>query len=269
MKDINQIESRDKGSCEIIQAKGLYKKFCKNLKYNMFYGIQDLLTAFIGLSTDRSSLRNKEFWALQDLSISIMDNEITALLGVNGSGKTTLIRILSGIYELDNGSVIYSDSIRKVASVFAIKSGLHPTLSGRENIYLKSAFYGRSRKEVDSKLDFILEFSGVSSHIDAPLGTYSSGMKTRLAMSIALSVDADVLFIDEGFSFSDPGFKQRCFDYLAEKYKQKNKALIFATHQIGKISDLADRIILLNKGEVVKSTYDIDEGLSLYLEYCK
>lgn len=262
-----KIDSKDRLS--IINVDGLYKKFSKDLKANMLYGIQDLSKAFFGMKTNSEVLRKSEFWALEGLSLDIYDNEITALLGTNGSGKTTLIRVMSGIYEMDKGSVVYNGAIKKVVSIFAIKSGLHPTLTGRENIYLKGAFYGLSKDEIGGLMDFIIEFSGVQEFIDAPLGNYSSGMKTRLAMSIALSIDADIMFIDEGFSFSDPGFKQRCFDLLINKYKRKGKALIYTTHQIGKINELCDRVILLNEGKIVSSTRDVNKGVVEYLKYCK
>lgn len=252
----------------LLKVEGIYKKFCKKLSHNMIYGMIDLSKAFFGLKINRSILRKHEFWAINNINIEFYEKEITALLGVNGSGKTSLIRMLAGIYNSDKGNITYSDSIKSVVSIFAIKSGLHPTLSGKENIYLKSAYYGVNKKEVDEKLDFIIEFAGIKDYINAPLGNYSSGMKTRLAMSIALSIDADILFVDEGFSFSDPGFKMKCFDFLKNKYQSKNKSMIFATHQLGKISQLADRVILLDSGKIILNTKDVEFGVQEYLKYC-
>lgn len=252
----------------LLSVRHLHKKFCTDLKYLMFYGFVDLSKAFFNRIEKREKLRKYEFWAVKDISLDFFENDITALVGVNGSGKTSLIRMLAGIYDTDRGDVEYASSVRSVVSIFAIKSGLHSTLSGRENIYLKSAYYGCSKKEVDDKLDFIIEFAGVGTNIDSPLGNYSSGMKTRLAMAIALSIDSDILFIDEGFSFSDPGFKLKCFDFLKSKFSQSNKTLVFATHQLGKITDLANRIVLMNKGEILLDTKDVDHGIREYLKIC-
>ncbi len=252
----------------LVRVEGVHKKFCKNLKFLMMYGIVDLTKAFFNRNGTRGILRKHEFWAVKNLTVDFRENEITALLGVNGSGKTSFIRMLAGIYDVDKGDIEYNDTVQNVVSIFAIKSGLHPTLTGRENIYLKSAYYGSSEEMIDDKMDFIIEFSGIREHIDSPFGNYSSGMKTRLAMSIALSIDAEILYIDEGFSFSDPGFKMRCFDLLKERFFQKNKTLIFATHQIGKINELANRVVLMDKGEVILDTGDIDFGLKEYLKYC-
>lgn len=253
----------------LIKVSGLHKKFCKDLKFNMLYGVKDLTAYIFNQKPNYSKLRKNEFWALENIDFNIYPNEITALLGTNGSGKTTLIRMLAGIYDMERGLAEYHPDVKKIISIFAIKSGLHPTLTGRENIYLKSAYYGLNKKEIEENLDFIISFSSISAYLDTPLGHYSSGMKTRLAMSIALSIKADVLFVDEGFSFSDPSFKIKCFDFLKKEYTQNNKALIIATHQIGKINNLVNRIILLDNGKIINSTYDIERGLKEYLDICE
>ena len=258
-------QSQENGKV-LLQVRGLHKKFCKNLRYKMFYGLKDLSGYFLGIKPNYENLRKKEFWALDDVNFDIYENQITALVGVNGSGKTTLIRMLAGIYDTERGDIIYSDEVKRVISIFAIKSGLHPTLTGRENILLKGAYYGLNKEEVEKNMDFIVSFSNLGNHMDTPLGNYSSGMKTRLSMSIALSIKGDILYIDEGFSFSDPGFKMKCFEFIRKEYTSGGKAMVIATHQIGKINNLANRIILLDSGKILDSTFDIDEGVSRYLE---
>ncbi len=245
----------------LLSVEGLYKKFTKDLKYNMYHGVTDLTRNFFGINFKSDELRTKEFWALNDVSFNIHEGEIVALLGTNGSGKTTLIRLLAGIYNLEKGAVKYDDCVKNIISVFAIKSGFYSSLSGLENVYLKCAYYGLTKEEVDERLDFIVDFSGVAEYLHAPIGKYSSGMKTRLAMSIVLSIKGDILFIDEGFSFSDPGFKQKCFDYLKKEYLQKGKSLVIATHRLDKIKDLANRIIVLNKGKIVYDGLEVADGM--------
>ncbi|MFC4634269.1 ABC transporter ATP-binding protein [Dokdonia ponticola] len=230
----------------------------------MLYGIKDLITYFFGLKPEYSSLRKKEFWALQNINFHIYENDIVILAGLNGSGKTTLTKMLAGIYETERGTIEYHTKIKKIISVFAIKSGFNPILTGRENVYLKAAYYGMSRKEIDENMDFIISFSEIGSFLDTPIGKYSSGMKTRLAMSLVLSIKSDILFIDEAFSFSDSKFKTKCFKFLKEEYSNKGRALIIATHRFTEISDLANRLIVLEKGKIINMTVDVVQGIKDY-----
>lgn len=249
----------------LIKVGGLYKKFCKDLTYNMYYGIKDLIIYFFGFKPDYSFLRKKEFWALNDINLKIYEDDIIILAGVNGSGKTTLTRMLSGIYKTEIGTIKYHKKIKKIISVFAIKSGFNPILTGRENIYLKASYYGMLCEEVEANLNFIISFSELGSFIDTPIGKYSSGMKTRLAMSLVLSIKSDILFIDEGFSFSDLIFKKKCYKFLKEEYSKRGRALIIATHRLTELSNLANRLIVLENGNIIKSTRDVNQGISDYL----
>lgn len=257
-------KSIDEGTLKpipLLKVTGLYKKFCKDLTYNMYYGIKDLISYFFGLKPKYSSLRKKEFWALNDINFHIYEDDIIILAGINGSGKTTLTRMLAGIYETERGTIEYHKRIKKIISVFAIKSGFNPILTGRENVYLKAAYYGMSRKEVEANMNFIISFSDIGAFIDTPIGKYSSGMKTRLAMSLVLSIKSDILFIDEGFSFSDSKFKTKCYKFLKEEYSKKGRALIIATHRFTEISDLANRLIILDKGKIINMTSDVVQGI--------
>jgi len=255
-------------STPLLKVAGLHKKFCKDLTYNMYYGIKDLFTYFFGLKPNYTSLRKNEFWALKDINFSIYENDITILAGNNGSGKTTLTRMLAGIYETERGTIEYNKKIKKIISVYAIKSGFNPILTGRENIYLKAAYYGMTREETEENMKFIISFSDIVPYLDTPIGKYSSGMKTRLAMSIVLSIKSDILFIDEGFTFSDTSFKEKCYEFLKEEYSKKGRALIIATHRLTEISDFANRLIVLEKGKVVNITVDVDKGIKEYMANC-
>ncbi len=253
----------------LITIKGLHKKFCKDLTYNMYYGVKDLFLYFFGLKPNYSSLRKNEFWALKDINFNIYENDITILAGINGSGKTTLTRMLAGIYETEIGNIVYNKKIKRVISVFAIKSGFNPILTGRENIYLKASYYGLTRQETEANMNFIISFSELTKFLDTPLGKYSSGMKTRLAMSIVLSIKSDILFIDEGFSFSDSSFKMKCYSFLNEQYSKKGRTLIITTHRLTEISDFANRLIVLDNGKLITDTYNIEKGIRQYLTKCE
>tara|TARA_Y100000385_G_C13041018_1_gene615264 strand:- start:225 stop:1016 length:792 start_codon:yes stop_codon:yes gene_type:complete len=248
----------------LIKVTGLYKKFCKDRISNMYYGIKDLIIYFFGLKPDYSSLRKNEFWALNDINLKIYEDDIIILAGVNGSGKTSLTRMLTGIYENERGTIKYHKKIKKVISVFAIKSGFNPILTGRENIYLKAAYYGMLRKQVEANMNFIISFSDLGSFIDTPLGKYSSGMKTRLAMSLVLSIKSDILFIDEGFSFSDSKFKIKCYRFLKEEYTKNGRALVIVSHRLMELSHLANRLIVLEKGKIINTTRDVVQGIKDY-----
>lgn len=264
-KNIMSIDEATLKPIPLIKVGGLYKKFCKDLTYNMYYGIKDLIIYFFGFKPDYSFLRKKEFWALNDINLKIYEDDIIILAGVNGSGKTTLTRMLSGIYKTEIGTIKYHKKIKKIISVFAIKSGFNPILTGRENIYLKASYYGMLCVEVEANLNFIISFSELGSFIDTPIGKYSSGMKTRLAMSLVLSIKSDILFIDEGFSFSDLIFKKKCYKFLKEEYSKRGRALIIATHRLTELSNLANRLIVLENGNIIKSTRDVNQGISDYL----
>ena len=235
----------------------------------MYYGFIELVNHTLNLGERYERLRDKEFWALKDISFDIREGDMVALLGLNGSGKTTLIRMMADIYALQKGEINYSHSGLKVISIFALKSGFHPNLTGRENLYLNGAYFGMSRKEVDDKFDFISSFSSIGSYMDTPFGKYSSGMRTRLAMSLALSIEAEILYVDEAFSFSDPSFKDKCFNLLKQRFQDSGKALVIATHRLGKIENLVNRILLIDKGKIILDTYDVQKGINSYLTICE
>jgi lipopolysaccharide transport system ATP-binding protein len=161
----------------LVDVEGVSKKFCKNLQWNLFYGTRDVVKVALGISLRSQRLRRHEFWALDDVSLQLYKEEILCILGNNGSGKTTLMRLISGIYPIDRGRIIING---KLVSLFSINVRMQPVFTGRENIYLQGGMYGMSREEIDSKINDIIEFSELESFIDAPFGTYSSGMRARL-----------------------------------------------------------------------------------------
>ena len=157
---------------------------------------------------DQSRMINdSEFWALRDLNFQISKGEVVGLIGSNGSGKSTLLKILSRITEPTEGEVKIQG---KVASLLEVGTGFHPELTGRENIYINGALLGMSRREVNAKIDEIIEFAGVSKFIDTPIKRYSSGMTARLGFAVAVHLDSEILIIDEVLAVGDANFQKSC-----------------------------------------------------------
>lgn len=251
----------------LVSAREVSKKFCKDLKYNMYYGIQDVLRQSFGLAANTGDLRKYEFWALDKVSFDLFQGEILAVIGANGSGKTTLMRLLSSIYSLDGGGIQMND-ISKVTSIFALNVGMNPLFTGLENIYLKAAMFGMSRQELKQKLDFIIEFSELQDFLHTPVGNYSSGMKARLAYSVAIATEPGLFIIDEALAVGDSLFKAKCYDHLKEYVKQPNKAVIYVTNRIQKVMAVASRVIILDGGKLIYDSENAAEALEYYINNC-
>ena len=251
----------------LLSVHGLYKKFSKDIKYNMYYGIQDLFYDSLGLSPDRLKLRSREFWALKDINFDLKAGEIVGFVGANGSGKTTLMRLISGIYPLDIGE-IKSQRRKKITAIFALRSGMQPFFTGRENIYIKGAMFGMNKTEIDAKMAFIEDFSELGEKLDRPFGNYSSGMRARLAYSIALATDPDIFIIDEALAVGDSVFKAKCFDNLKAYVKQPGKAVLFVSNNIRKVAKIATKVVILDKGEIIYKSKDVLAALNYYILNC-
>lgn len=251
----------------LVSLRDVKKKFCKNLKYNMYYGILDMLRQSIGLPAGRGPLRPHEFYALQGINLDIYAGQIIGVVGANGSGKTTLMRLISGIYPVDGGA-IEAFGIRRTTSIFALNAGMNPVFTGLENIYLKGAMFGMSKAEIDSKLDFIIGFSELEEFLGMPVGNYSSGMKARLAYSVAIATEPDLFIIDEALAVGDTVFKAKCYEHLQAYVKEKPRGVIYVTNRISKVMAIADRLVVMNKGTIQKDTMDIQVGLEYYIDVC-
>ncbi|MEM6396379.1 MAG: ABC transporter ATP-binding protein [Bacteroidota bacterium] len=268
----------------LLQVRGLGKKFSQDIKYNMYYGLLDLLGlgpkvssdpasrssrshARIGISGRDSDLRKYEFWALQQIDFDLHAGDILGVVGMNGSGKTTLMRLLAGIYTTDYGSIQVKPGIRTTA-IFALRSGMQMLFSGRENIYIKGAMYGMSREEIDAKMEFIEDFSELGKKLDRPFGNYSSGMKARLAYSVALATDPNIFIIDEALAVGDSAFKAKCFDNLREFAAEPGKAVIFVSNHTRKVLKVANRCLVIDEGRKVYDSPDVKEALEYYILNC-
>ena len=183
---------------------------------------------------------------LKDISLTIKNGEAVALIGVNGSGKSTLLKLMTKIIYPNKGKIITNG---KLTSLLELGAGFHPDFSGRENIYFNASIFGLTKKQIDGRLNDIIEFSELGDYIDNPVRTYSSGMYMRLAFAVAINVDADILLVDEVLSVGDQHFQEKCINKMKDLKKQ-GKTMVFVTHSLGTVKEFCDRAIWLNHGEI-------------------
>ena len=205
--------------------------------------------------------RHEDFWALKDISFDVATGETHGLIGSNGSGKSTLLKCLAKIYWPTSGTIDYRG---RMASLLEVGSGFHLELSGRENIYLNGSILGMSKKDIDSKFDDIVDFSGVERFLDQPVKNYSSGMYVRLGFSIAINVEPDILVVDEVLSVGDEEFQRKSFHKFRELKKQ-GKTIILVTHAMPVVRDLCDSVTWLNNG-VLEETGPAERVVEAYLK---
>jgi ABC-type polysaccharide/polyol phosphate transport system, ATPase component len=183
-------------------------------------------------------------WVLNGISFSVKKGEAVGLIGHNGCGKSTTLKLLTQIMYPDEGSIEIKG---RVSSLIELGAGFHPDMSGRENIYTNASIFGLTRKEIDDRMKDIIEFSELEEFLDNPVRTYSSGMYMRLAFSVAINVDADVLLIDEILAVGDINFQAKCFNKLKE-IKSKGTTIIIVSHSLGQIEQFCDRTIWIQDG---------------------
>lgn len=198
---------------------------------------------------------------LKDISLDIKKGEVVALIGVNGSGKSTLLKLMTKIIYPNKGKI---ETNGKLTSLLELGAGFHPDFSGRENIYFNASIFGLTRKEIDNRLNQIIEFSELQDFIDNPVRTYSSGMYMRLAFSVAINVDADILLIDEILSVGDQHFQEKCFRKI-EELKQEGKTIVFVTHGMDSVRRFCTRAVWLHEGSI-KLDGEIEEVVNRYIE---
>ena len=205
----------------------------------------------------------EEHTVLKNISLNIKKGETVALIGVNGSGKSTLLKLMTKIIYPTKGKITTNG---KLTSLLELGAGFHPDFTGRENIYFNAAIFGLTKQEIDNRLDKIIEFSELGEFIDSPVRTYSSGMYMRLAFSVAINVDADILLIDEILAVGDQHFQDKCFAKL-EELKNSGITIVIVTHSLGSVKQLCNRAIWLFNGEVRMDGND-DEVIDEYLKVC-
>lgn len=198
---------------------------------------------------------------LKDINLTIKNGEAVALIGVNGSGKSTLLKLMTKIIYPTKGEIVTNG---KLTSLLELGAGFHPDFSGRENIYFNASIFGLTKKQIDARLEEIIEFSELRDFIDNPVRTYSSGMFMRLAFAVAINVDADILLVDEILSVGDQHFQEKCLNKMKE-LKAQGKTMVFVTHSLGSAKELCDRAVWLNKGHI-QLDGDVNEVIDEYLK---
>jgi lipopolysaccharide transport system ATP-binding protein len=188
-------------------------------------------------------------WAVRGVSLEVKAGEAIGVLGHNGSGKSTLLRMLGGVMAPDEGSIVRNGKVR---GLLELTNGIHQDLSGRENIYVNGVIAGLTRREINARLDRIIDFSELGDAIDTPVRTYSSGMKLRLGFSVAAHADPDVLLIDEVLSVGDLSFRQKCLDRI-HKIRDDGCAIVLITHELEQLEAMCERAIWMSDGRCIAS----------------
>lgn len=204
------------------------------------------------------------YTALKNINVTIKKGETVGLIGVNGSGKSTLLKLMTKIIYPTKGKIVTHG---KLTSLLELGAGFHQDFTGRENIYFNASIFGLTRQEIEKRIDTIIEFSELGEFIDNPVRTYSSGMYMRLAFSIAINVDAEILLIDEILAVGDQHFQEKCFAKLHE-LKESDKTIVIVSHNLDQIEDLCTRAIWINEG-VVAMDDTPKKVIEQYLEKCR
>ena len=222
-------------------------------KYRSLYTFDDVKDNSFAESADI-------IWALRNVSFTVERGEAVGIIGRNGAGKSTLLKILARITNPTKGrAVVYG----RISSLLEVGTGFHPELTGRENIYLNGTILGMRKREIDRKLDEIVDFSGVEKYIDTPVKRYSSGMKVRVAFAVAAYLEPEILIIDEVLAVGDAEFQKKCLGKMGEVAKE-GRTVLFVSHNMGAITQLCEKVFLFNQGQL-KLTGTPNDVISSYL----
>lgn len=209
--------------------------------YKLYDKPSDRLKEALGLGKGK---HHTEYHALKGISMSIRQGECVGIIGTNGSGKSTILKIITGVLTPTRGSVTVNG---RISALLELGAGFNMEYNGIENIYLNGTMIGFSKKEIDEKLDAILEFADIGEYVYQPVKTYSSGMFVRLAFAVAINIDPEILIVDEALSVGDVFFQAKCY-HKFEEFKEMGKTIVFVSHDLGSISKYCDRVVLLNQG---------------------
>ncbi len=244
----------------LVEANHVSKKFCRNLKRSLFYGVCDIARDLAGGNADQIGLRKQEFWANSDLSFQVRRGESIGIIGNNGAGKTTLLKMLNGLIRPDRGNI---KTRGQVGALIALGAGFNPLLTGRENIHINASILGLSKKQIAEQIDEIIAFSELENFIDTPLQSYSSGMAVRLGFAVASALNPDILILDEVLAVGDAAFRSKCFARLG-KIRDKT-AIFFVSHNAAQVSLICDSVLYLKQGTAAFYG-DCSEGLEFYAD---
>ena len=243
----------------LIEVNNVSKRFCKDLKRSMRYGFMDSLRAIAGKDATVTDLRKDEFWAVKDVSFQLKRGECLGLIGHNGAGKSTLLKMLNGLINPDQGRIVMRG---RIGALIELGAGFNPILTGRENIYNNGAVLGFTRKEIDAKVEEIIDFAEIREFIDAPVQNYSSGMRVRLGFAVAAQMEPDILLIDEVLAVGDIGFTIKCLTRIAELLK--SCAVIFVSHSMPQVGKICTSAMMLKHGVTILNTNNISNVIQTY-----
>lgn len=242
-------------------------------KNNIAIRVENMTKSFKLYYDKASTLKERlVFWnkkksesriVLDNINLDIKKGETVALIGTNGSGKSTLLKLMTKIIYPTKGKVITNG---KLTSLLELGAGFHPDFTGRENIYFNASIFGLTAAEIDARINDIIEFSELGEFIDSPVRTYSSGMYMRLAFSVAINVDAEILLIDEILAVGDQHFQDKCFEKL-EQLKNSDKTIVIVSHNLGAVKQLCNRGIWIYEGQV-RMDGDVEMVIDEYLKIC-
>jgi ABC-type polysaccharide/polyol phosphate transport system ATPase subunit len=238
----------------------VYKKFRKG---EVFDSLRDLIPALSGRMFRRQELSEndkREFWALRDVSFEVKRGEAFGIIGGNGAGKSTILKILSRIMKPTKGSILVHG---RLSALIEVSAGFHQDLTGRENIILNGTILGMTRREIQAKMDKIIDFSGLEDFIDTPVKRYSTGMYARLGFSVAAHVDPEVLLVDEVLSVGDTLFQRKCIEHMKNAI-HNGTTVLFVSHNLKTVADICSSCLLLDRGRAV-TVGPVLEVISHYL----
>lgn len=245
------------GADVLVSVEDVSKKFCRDLRSSLKYGLQDVATELFRIER-KQDLRPKEFWAVSGVGFELKRGECLGLIGRNGAGKTTLLKMLNGLVKPDRGRI---EMRGRTGALIALGAGFNPVLTGRENIHVNASVLGLSRAEIDRRMDDIIEFAELRDFIDTPVQSYSSGMSVRLGFAVASTLDPDVLILDEVLAVGDAAFRAKCYKRIGEI--RKRAAVIFVSHNMEQVARICDTALVMSKGTVAYLG-PVDEGIQTY-----
>ncbi|MCS5653561.1 MAG: ABC transporter ATP-binding protein [Candidatus Marinimicrobia bacterium] len=241
----------------IIQCTDVRKDF--PIYHHFTGGIKSFLFHF---PTAIKEMRKSRFTAIKNISFEVSSGETVGIIGKNGAGKSTILGLLAGVLKPSSGQVTVAG---RIAPLLELGAGFHPELSGRENILLNGILLGMLKREVEEKIDSIIEFSELEKFIDQPIRTYSSGMLARLGFSVAVHCEPDILLLDEVLSVGDQGFQKKCIEKMMG-FKRNGKTIVFVSHNSDEILKVCDRVIWIDKGIVYREGR-VDQVINEYIEH--
>jgi ABC-type polysaccharide/polyol phosphate transport system ATPase subunit len=243
----------------LIEAEAVGKKFCRGLKRSLWYGACDIAADLSMRRRPDASLRKGEFWAVHDVTFRLRRGDSLGLIGHNGAGKSTLLKLLTGQRALTSGRVTTRG---RIVALTDLGLGFDPVLTGRENAYVNAAVLGLPRRELRPIIDRVIEFAGLREFIDAPVQTYSSGMRARLGFAVAAHLEPDILMVDEVLAVGDINFRRKCIQHVS-RYLARGGSLVLVAHDPYLIQTVCNRCIVLDQGKIIFDGSSV-EGVGLH-----